>query len=76
VNFSRWISPVAIFPCEGARDPLSEAALAEGFAKGGWEEVARLCRGLEMPEGHCWLRTQEWCLAWDPTEAHGPRLRF
>jgi protein-L-isoaspartate(D-aspartate) O-methyltransferase len=71
---ARWISPVAIFPCEGARDPLSEAALAEGFAKGGWEKVARLCRGLQMPEGHCWLRTPEWCLAWDPTEAHGPRL--
>lgn len=69
---ARWISPVAIFPCEGARDPLSEAALAEGFAKGGWEKVARLCRGLEMPEGHCWLRAPGWCLAWDPTEAHGP----
>jgi protein-L-isoaspartate(D-aspartate) O-methyltransferase len=60
---ARWISPVAIFPCEGARDPQSEAALAEAFEKGGWKEVTRLCRGDEVPHDRCWLRAPGWCLA-------------
>ena len=30
---ARWISPVAIFPCEGMRDVESERALAEAFSK-------------------------------------------
>ena len=33
--FATWISPVAIFPCAGSRDEVSERALAEAFAKGG-----------------------------------------
>jgi protein-L-isoaspartate(D-aspartate) O-methyltransferase len=59
---ARWISPVAIFPCEGARDPASEAALAEAFAKGGWQQVTRLCRSDDVPEDRCWLRAPGWCL--------------
>ena len=55
---ARWISAVAIFPCEGARDPLSEAAMAEAFAKGGWKEVTGLCRGDDAPEDRCWLRAR------------------
>src|SRR6516164_5807450 len=62
---ARWISGVAIFPCEGARDPLSEAALAEAFAKGGWQQVTRLCRGNDVPEDRCWLRAPGWCLTCD-----------
>ena len=41
---ARWISAVTIFPSEGARDPLSEAALAEAFEKGGWQDITGLCR--------------------------------
>jgi protein-L-isoaspartate(D-aspartate) O-methyltransferase len=62
---ARWISPVAIFPCDGARDPLSEAALAKAFAKGGWNDVTRLWRRDGMPEDRCWLRAPGWCLARD-----------
>jgi protein-L-isoaspartate(D-aspartate) O-methyltransferase len=62
---ARWISAVAIFPCEGARDPLSEAALAEAFEKGGWQEVTRLWRGGDVPEDRCWLRAPGWCLTRD-----------
>ena len=51
-----------IFPCKGARDPLSEAALAEAFEKGGWKEVTGLCRGNDLPEDRCWLRAPGWCL--------------
>ena len=60
---ARWISPVAIFPCEGARDAPSEAALAEALEKGGWKEVTRLFRGDDMPRDRCWLRAPGWCLA-------------
>jgi N-methylhydantoinase A/oxoprolinase/acetone carboxylase beta subunit len=45
--FARWISAVAIFPCAGNRDEASERALAEAFAKGGWQQVTRLYRDQE-----------------------------
>ena len=53
---AQWVSPVAIIPCEGARDETSEAALAEAFKKGGWKRVARLYRNEDVPEERCWLR--------------------
>jgi len=62
--FATWISPVAIFPCAGSRDEVSERALAEAFAKGGWQRVTRLHRDQEVPEEHCWLRGSGWCLAY------------
>ena len=61
--FATWISPVAIFPCAGSRDEVSERALAEAFAKGGWQQVTRLYRDQEIPEERCWLRGPRWCLA-------------
>ena len=61
--FATWISPVAIFPCAGSRDEVSERALAEAFAKGGWQQVTRLYRDQEIPEERCWLRGSGWCLA-------------
>jgi protein-L-isoaspartate(D-aspartate) O-methyltransferase len=62
---AEWVSPVAIIPCEGARDETSEAALAEAFKKGGWERVTRLYRNEDVPEERCWLRAPGWCLAYD-----------
>jgi protein-L-isoaspartate(D-aspartate) O-methyltransferase len=63
--FASWISPVAIFPCAGARDESSELALAQAFAKGGWREVTRLYRDQEIPVERCWLRGPGWCLAYN-----------
>jgi protein-L-isoaspartate(D-aspartate) O-methyltransferase len=60
---ARWISQVAIFPCAGNRDEVSERALAEAFAKGGWQQVTRLYRHAEIAEERCWLRGSGWCLA-------------
>src|SRR5207245_10322204 len=60
-----WISPVAIIPCAGNRDEASERALAEAFARGGWEKVTRLYRNQEIPEERCWVRGPDWCLAHD-----------
>jgi protein-L-isoaspartate(D-aspartate) O-methyltransferase len=61
--FASWVSGVAIFPCAGARDEVSERALAEAFAKGGWRQVTRLYRHQKIPEERCWLRGPGWCLA-------------
>lgn len=60
---ARWISAVAIFPCAGSRDEMSERALAEAFAKGGWQQVTRLYRNQDVPDERCWLRGAGWCLA-------------
>jgi len=62
--FAKWISPVSIFPCAGSRDEVSEHALAEAFAKGGWQQVTRLYRDSEIAEERCWLRGSGWCLAY------------
>jgi protein-L-isoaspartate(D-aspartate) O-methyltransferase len=61
---ARWISPVAIIPCEGAREPASEAALDAALQKGGWERVTRLYRNEEVPEDRGWLRAPGWTLAY------------
>jgi protein-L-isoaspartate(D-aspartate) O-methyltransferase len=59
------ISAVAIFPCAGGRDEMSERALAEAFARGGWQKVTRLYRDTDVPDERCWLRGPGWCLAYD-----------
>jgi protein-L-isoaspartate(D-aspartate) O-methyltransferase len=59
------ISPVAIIPCDGARDETSEAALAEAFKKGDCKRVTRLYRNEDIPDDRCWLRASGWCLAYD-----------
>lgn len=61
--FVNWISGVAIFPCAGSRDEVAERALAEAFARGGWQQVTRLYRDRDIPDERCWLRGPRWCLA-------------
>lgn len=60
---ARWISAVAIFPCAGNRDEVSEQALAEAFQKGGWQRVTRLYRHQDVPDERCWVRGDGWALA-------------
>jgi protein-L-isoaspartate(D-aspartate) O-methyltransferase len=62
--FATWISAVAIFPCAGSRDEASERALAEAFAREGWQKVTRLYRDQEIPEERCWLQGSGWSLAY------------
>ena len=62
--FADWISAVAIFPCAGSRDEVSERALAEAFAKQGWQRVTRLYRHQDIPEERCWVRGPGWSLAY------------
>lgn len=60
-----WISPVAIFPCEGVRDAVSERALAAAFERGGFERVTRLIRQDDVPDERCWVRAPGWCLTFE-----------
>ncbi|MGO7337478.1 protein-L-isoaspartate O-methyltransferase family protein [Rhizobium leguminosarum] len=61
---AQWISPVAIFPCEGMRDEESEKALAAAFESGEHKRVTRLYRTDEVPVERCWVRAPGWCLAY------------
>jgi hypothetical protein len=38
---TQWISPVAIYPCQGMCDTASENALAAALERGGWKRVTR-----------------------------------
>jgi protein-L-isoaspartate(D-aspartate) O-methyltransferase len=59
---AQWISSVAIFPCKGMRDEVSEAALSAAFRKGGWRKVTRLYRTENIPKERCWVRAPGWSL--------------
>src|SRR5262252_6073355 len=61
---AKWISAVAIFPCEGARDAESERRLAVAFEKRGWEQVTRLNRDGDLASEQCWLNAPDWALAY------------
>jgi protein-L-isoaspartate(D-aspartate) O-methyltransferase len=63
--FANWISAVAIFPCAGSRDEISERALAKAFAKKGWDRVTRLYRHQKIAAKRCWVAGAGWCLAYD-----------
>jgi protein-L-isoaspartate(D-aspartate) O-methyltransferase len=60
-----WIYAVGLYPCEGGRDDVSEAALDAAFQKGGWRAVTRLYRTGDLPDDRCWLRGAQWALAYD-----------
>jgi protein-L-isoaspartate(D-aspartate) O-methyltransferase len=61
---ARRISPVGVYPCEGGRDPDSEAALDAALQAGGPEKVTRLYRADDIPAERCWLRAPGWSLAY------------
>ncbi len=61
---ARWISPVAIYPCEGMRDATSEKALATAFEKDDYTRVTRLYRTDDLPAERCWVRAPGWSLAY------------
>jgi len=60
-----WLFPAAYILAEGVRDPVSEAALADAFKKGGGQKVTRLYRSDEIPAERCWLQGNGWCLAYE-----------
>jgi protein-L-isoaspartate(D-aspartate) O-methyltransferase len=61
---AQWKSDTGIYPCIGARDERSEQALKDAFQNGGWEKVTRLYRGEDIEQERCWVRGQNWALAY------------
>ena len=63
---STWLRDVSriAYPSPITREAKLEA-LAEAFARGGWEKVTRLYRDGDIPDERCWVRGQGWCLAYD-----------
>ena len=71
---AHFISPVAIFPCIGARDAESNQRLRETMAKGTWGTVQSLRRDAHEASETCWLHGEGFCLSTLPlatTSAHG-----
>jgi protein-L-isoaspartate(D-aspartate) O-methyltransferase len=62
---ARGLMATAIIPCESARDPASEVALAAAFEKASWTRVKQLVRGGTVPEEQCWLRGEGWSLTYE-----------
>jgi protein-L-isoaspartate(D-aspartate) O-methyltransferase len=60
---ARFISPVALFPCLGARDPEADRRLREAFARGRGESVRSLRRDPHDPGTTCWLHGDGFCLS-------------
>jgi protein-L-isoaspartate(D-aspartate) O-methyltransferase len=61
---AQWVSPVAIFPCEGMRDAEAEKALAAAFESGEQKRVTPLYRNDEVPAERYWVRGPGWCLVY------------
>jgi protein-L-isoaspartate(D-aspartate) O-methyltransferase len=59
---AEFVGPIGVFPCEGARDEVSEGALAAAFEKGGFERVKRLRR--EQSVSDCWVTAPGWSLTY------------
>lgn len=57
-----YVGPIGVFPCEGARDEVSERALAAAFEKGGFERVKRLRR--EQGVSDSWVSAPGWSLTY------------
>ena len=62
---ARFVSPVVIYPCVGARDDEHNRRLARAFARGNDElaKVQSLRRDAHAPGDGCWLHDDDFCLS-------------
>lgn len=59
-----FVSPIAVFPCEGMRDEVSERALAGAFEKHGYRDVKKLRRTNNVPDEECWVKAPGWSMTY------------
>ena len=59
-----FLTQIGVFPCEGARDDVSERALAAAFETGGFEKVKRLRRADDADDADCWVKAPGWSLTY------------
>jgi protein-L-isoaspartate(D-aspartate) O-methyltransferase len=60
---ARFVSPVGIFHCAGARTSEGHARLRRAFDAGGHEEVQSLRCDAHREEPACWLHAAAFCLS-------------
>jgi len=60
---ARFVSPVGIFHCVGARTEEGEELLKQAYAQGGQETVRSLRTEEHRPDAQCWLHHQGFCLS-------------
>lgn len=70
---AKFVSPVGIYPCLGARTEAGDAALRAALEKGGFEGVRELRRDSHDHDERCWLHGDGFCvrLASDTTTWSG-----
>jgi protein-L-isoaspartate(D-aspartate) O-methyltransferase len=60
---ARFVSPVAVFHCAGARTADGDAALQRAYAAGGEDSVRQLRLDEHSPDDECWLHDPSGCLS-------------
>jgi protein-L-isoaspartate(D-aspartate) O-methyltransferase len=60
---ARFVSPVGIFHCAGARTDVGNARLKEAYARGGDDRVRSLRRDAHERGPWCWLHGEGFCLS-------------
>ena len=60
---ARFVSPVGIYPCIGARTTASNRALQDAYTAGGADEVRSLRVDDHEVQPACWLHRGMWCLS-------------
>ena len=60
---ARFVSPVGIFHCTGARTDEGDDLLARAFQRGGEEGVRSLRRDQHGASPECWLHAPRFCLS-------------
>jgi protein-L-isoaspartate(D-aspartate) O-methyltransferase len=69
---ARFVSPVGIFHCAGARTEEGEELLKQAYARGSAEAVHSLRRDAHPADGQCWLHGPRYCLSRLTVEECGP----
>jgi protein-L-isoaspartate(D-aspartate) O-methyltransferase len=66
---ARFVQPVAVIACEGARDREEGDELGSAFTRGNWRDVKSLRRGT-LPDSSSWFAGQGWWLSTSPAIQH------
>lgn len=64
---ARFVRPVGVFHCAGARTPTGVDLLRQAFSQGGHERVRSLRRDAHDSNPSCWLHGRGFCLSTSPT---------
>ncbi len=59
----RFVSPVGIYHCAGARTREGEELLRQAYARGDEDTIRRVRRDEHRPDDGCWLHGQHSCLS-------------